>query len=172
MKKTVIFFCIFAIVSLGQTLAASKIKVVDGDSLEIGSRRIRLLGIDAPEYMQKCYDKEGLAYDCGLSAKDFLQGLVDKAQSEKHKIKCVPQDVDRYKRELCVCYAGDVNLNLQMVKSGWAVSYKSDVYNKVQRRAKERGVGIWQGKFMRPEFYRALAREREKEQQKEKNIVK
>lgn len=27
---------------------------VDGDSLEIGSRRIRLMGIDAPEYDQFC----------------------------------------------------------------------------------------------------------------------
>ena len=34
--------------------AENQIKVVDGDSLEIKGKRIRLAGIDSPEYRQHC----------------------------------------------------------------------------------------------------------------------
>ena len=45
------------IMQLMQPVAAkSKIYVVDGDSIFIGEREIRLSGIDAPEYHQSCFD--------------------------------------------------------------------------------------------------------------------
>ena len=37
----------------------SRIHVVDGDSIFIGEREIRLSGIDAPEFYQPCWDEEG-----------------------------------------------------------------------------------------------------------------
>ena len=38
--------------------AEAKIKAVDGDSLVWGDLRIRLLGLDAPEYRQTCGDQD------------------------------------------------------------------------------------------------------------------
>ena len=55
--------------------ANEKIKVVDGDSLELGRRRIRLLGIDSPEYVQDCYDKQHKKYSCGIKAKKYMEKL-------------------------------------------------------------------------------------------------
>lgn len=49
---------------------------VDGDSLEIGSRRIRLMGIDAPEYDQFCKKNNGELYPCGQLAADYLKTLI------------------------------------------------------------------------------------------------
>lgn len=40
-------------------------RVVDGDTLEVGSERIRLFGIDAPETKQLCKNKSGKDYACG-----------------------------------------------------------------------------------------------------------
>ncbi|TIT92457.1 MAG: thermonuclease family protein, partial [Mesorhizobium sp.] len=42
--------------------------VNDGDSLTLGTERIRMRGIDAPEYTQTCR-KEGADYPCGRLAR-------------------------------------------------------------------------------------------------------
>ncbi|MBO5441212.1 MAG: hypothetical protein J6A09_01420, partial [Alphaproteobacteria bacterium] len=52
--------CFFLKVCNAEEIISSPInplKVVDGDSLEIGPSRIRLTGIDAPEYLQQCKRK-------------------------------------------------------------------------------------------------------------------
>ena len=164
MKKLICLIVAVILVYFTQeTVASSNIKVVDGDSLEIGTKRIRLLGIDAPEYFQECHNQNGKPYKCGQAAKKYLEELVDKGKAAGHKLKCRTEDVDRYGRDLSVCTTGDINLNLEMVKAGLAVSYKDDRYDLVQKRAKDKKIGIWQGKFMRPEFYRALKRSKEKQ---------
>lgn len=56
---------------------------VDGDSLEIGSRRIRLMGIDAPEYDQFCKKNNGELYPCGQLAADYLKTLI---AEKKHNL--------------------------------------------------------------------------------------
>ena len=130
---------------------------VDGDSLENSSRRIRLQGIDAPEYKQKCFDKLGKKYRCGIEALDYIKKLMT---GKTIRCECEAKP-DRYGRELCVCYADDIEINRQMVAHGQAISYRSDRYNEEEKTAKEQKLGIWQGKFMRPELYRALKRERD-----------
>jgi len=131
--------------------ANEKIKVVDGDSLEIGSRRIRLQGIDSPEYVQNCYDKHHKKYSCGIKAKKYMEKLI--AQGN---IECREDSKDRYGRSLSTCYSGTQNLNEAMVRAGWAVAYRDEdgIYNRAEQAAKEQKLGIWQGKFMRPELFR------------------
>ena len=146
-----------------KTVASSNVKVVDGDSLEINTRRIRLLGIDAPELFQECFDKKGQTYMCGQEAKDYLQKLIETEQNKGEKLKCRAEAVDRYKRDLSICKIGKINLNLEMIKNGLAVAYKEDMFQAAQNKAKKAQKGIWQGKFMRPELYRTLKREQEKQ---------
>lgn len=146
-----------------QTLASVDVEVVDGDSLQTNVKRIRLLGIDAPEYFQECEDENGKKYMCGQEAKAYLESLIKKGYRNGEKLKCVAEGIDHYKRELSICRIGDVELNFEMVKEGYALSYKNEKYALVEKRAKQRKKGIWKGKFMRPEIYRAIKREREKE---------
>ena len=134
--------------------AGEKIKVVDGDSLEIGSRRIRLNGIDSPEYTQDCYTQNHKKYSCGIKAKHYMEKLIAEGN-----VECREVDVDRYQRSLSVCYIGDRDLNAEMVSAGWAVAYRDDgKYEEAEQVAKQHKRGIWQGKFMRPELYRFLER--------------
>ncbi|MBR1648630.1 MAG: thermonuclease family protein [Alphaproteobacteria bacterium] len=149
---------IFYFYPQGEVIALSsrdKIKVVDGDSLESGKRRIRLLGIDAPEYKQYCFDESHKRYWCGISAKQFLERLI-----KQKDVNCVENSLDRYKRSLSTCYIGDMNINEKMVKSGWAVAYRDETnnYKRAEEYAKKHRLGIWKGKFIRPELYRFMQR--------------
>lgn len=164
MKKIIALIIAIILTEIAtQTIASSTITVVDGDSLEIGGRRVRLVGIDAPEYLQSCEDSTGKSYMCGQSAKAYLQDLIEKGHEQGEKLKCTVEGIDQYKRSLSVCKIGNVNLNLEMVKAGYAVSYKSETYKPAEKHAKQSRKGIWQGKFMRPELFRALERKKEKQ---------
>ena len=136
-----------------ENYALGKIKVVDGDSLEIGDDRIRIVNIDAPEYRQYCYGGDGDKYLCGQEALDYLRSIIN------DKVYCKKMEKDRYERFLAECYLEDgTNIGAQMVLNGWALSY-GDAYKEEERIAKQKKKGIWQGRFMRPELFRALQRE-------------
>ena len=92
-------------------------RVADGDSIELGGERIRLRGIDAPEFDQTC-QSSGADYPCGRKAREALVGLIGGAQ-----VTCEGWERDRYGRLLASCSARGVDLNRQLVQSGWAVAY-------------------------------------------------
>ena len=54
---------------------AGRAVVNDGDTLTLGGERIRLRGIDAPEYTQVCM-RSGVEYNCGGEAARALRALV------------------------------------------------------------------------------------------------
>ncbi len=158
MRKILIILLMLYCVCASITVEA-KVVVVDGDSLLIDGRDIRLEGIDAPEYNQKCYDAQNKLYDCGQKAKEMLQKLV--AQG----VVCKKRKTDRYKRDVSICYAGSIDVNKEMVHSGWAVAYTRYLrdYEKDELEAKNAKRGIWCGRFMRPELFRVLEREQKRE---------
>ena len=41
-------------------------RIVDGDTLAIGSEKVRLQGIDAPETDQFCLNANGVRWTCGI----------------------------------------------------------------------------------------------------------
>lgn len=131
--------------------SSEQILVVDGDSLEIGKKRIRLMGIDAPEYDQSCKDEKGALYPCGKQSAQYLQNLIN-----HKKIKCKIHKKDKYDRELCTCYADDKNLNAQMIKDGQAIVYLESDYHSEQETAQKEKKGIWRGIFIHPRLFRLL----------------
>lgn len=130
----------------------ARIKVIDGDSLMVGKCEIRLSGIDAPEYHQWCFDKDGREYECGQESLKALQRLIHQ------DLHCDTLARDKYKREVAVCKSKGVNINKKMVEIGWAVAYKryTNAYDKAEQEARKERRGIWQGRFMKPELYRIL----------------
>lgn len=158
-------FCFISILALFFSAKADAAGAVvqDGDSLIIGERRIRLDGIDAPEFTQTCFDGQNKEYDCGKKSLHYLENLIANAEI---KCSCLSEK-DRYKREICECFAGNVSLNKKMVAAGWAVTYRDKTYLLAEQEAKQNKRGIWQGKFMRPAIYRIL----HKAEQKSKNSL-
>ena len=134
-------------------------KVVDGDTIKINSKKIRLYGIDAPEKKQKC-KKTYLTISFMSFTKDYMCGelstqkLIKKIN--KQKLNCDILDVDRYKRLIGECFKRNINLNSWMVSNGYAVAYRkySKKYVSDEINAKNNKLGIWQGKFEMPWDYR------------------
>ena len=148
MKKIVLICMLFS------SLAAAQIKVVDGDSLEMNGERIRLDGIDAPEFSQICHDAQNQEYECGQTAKAYLQDLTTDSDVQ---CNCLP-DVDKYQRKICECFINATSLNRAMVTAGMARAYRNEKYRKDEEDAAMHKRGLWQGKHMRPALYRILHR--------------
>ena len=154
MKKMIFAMCVFgAVLAKTENLFADeKYKVVDGDSLEYGYLRIRLIDIDAPELFQMCYDEDNRLYECGKKATKELEKLMSNVA------ECKELGVDRYKRKLMECFGkDDISINQKMVLGGWAVSYGKR-FKEEEKEAKKQKSGVWKGRFMRPELYRALGK--------------
>lgn len=132
------------------------LKIIDGDSFFIGKTEIRLEGIDAPEYFQECYDAEDNPYPCGKKAKKALEKLVSS------DIRCKKITRDKYRRVVAVCYNGKLNINREMVAQGHAVAYKryTHEFDDAEKSARSLKKGIWQGRFLKPEFYRILKKQK------------
>ena len=134
-------------------------KVVDGDTIKINSKKIRLYGIDAPEKKQKC-KKTYLTISFMSFTKDYMCGEVSTQKLikkiNKQKLNCNILDVDRYKRLVGECFKRNINLNSWMVSNGYAVAYRkySKKYVSDEINAKNKKLGIWQGKFEMPWDYR------------------
>jgi len=122
--------------------------VIDGDSIEINGKEIRLKGIDSLEYDQSCKENEtGEVWLCGEEGTKHLKELV-----LNKKLKCILNEKDKYNRWLAYCYDGHVFINEDMVANGYAVanSYFDKSFVKAEQIAKERKIGIWSSDFTKP----------------------
>ena len=160
--KFIIIFFLFQISKAEEIYGIPKI--IDGDTVHIKSKKIRLEGIDAPEIKQQCKKpflkisaiigfEFNKSYSCGVIAK---KKLIDKIDNSK--IKCISSSKDRYKRFLATCFKNKINLNKWMVRNGNAVAYKrySKDYVRDEAYAKENKLGVWEGSFIMPEKWRKL----------------
>ena len=121
--------------------------VIDGDTIEIHGRRIRLHGIDAPESRQTCLDANGAAWRCGQQAALALQDLIG-----RRTVTCDERDVDRYGRVIGRCLVGDLDINEWLVAQGLALAYRhySMDYVPAEIEARAAGRGMWAGTFEPP----------------------
>ena len=121
-------------------------RVIDGDTLMVGSKRVRLFGIDAPESDQRCR-AAGRSWTCGREASRALAGRIDGLP-----IACDERTRDDYGRSVAVCRRGGTDLNRWMVAQGWALASRrySQDYVAAERTAKSSRRGMWRGESVPP----------------------
>ena len=127
----------------------------DGDSITVGTREVRLFGIDAPEFDQTC-TRNGASWACGTEAADHLSRLVT-----GRDVRCRLVSTDQYDRAVSRCTVGTTDINAAMVESGYATAYRqySADYVAAGTRAKAARRGIWSGTFEAPGAYRREERQ-------------
>ena len=125
--------------------------IVDGDSIRLAGRSIRLQGIDAPEWDQTCLDQNGRSWRCGRAASRALR-----ERTRGQTVSCQPRALDRYGRTIATCALADgSDLNGWMVRQGWAIaSGYSHLYTAEEAQAKADKRGIWAGTFTDPAEWR------------------
>ena len=125
----------------------------DGDSFIMRGQKVRLWGIDAPEYYQNCLDALGKEYPCGKHTRQFFEDLA-----RGRSVLCdIMPAAKRESRIVAKCSLGEADLGSQMVSSGHAIDYtyfSDGFYNSEERAAKSGQKGIWQGAFTEPYQWR------------------
>lgn len=127
----------------------------DGDTLRLGTQRIRRYGIDAPERHQGCQHADGTAWTCGADATKALAGFIG-----GRSVSCDKRDVDPYQRIVAVCAVAGQDLGLWLVSNGWALAYRlayrrySSDYVVAEDQARKAKRGLWAGAFQPPWEYR------------------
>ena len=137
MKSILLFFLFFTLSLFSAEITGKVIKIADGDTITIldsnnRKYKIRLDKIDAPELRQYF----------GINAKNHLVSLISGKQ-----VKVIYRKKDRYKRILGIVYLHEKEINLQMVKDGFAWHYsfydKSPEYIEAEQKAKQNKSGLW-----------------------------
>ena len=114
-------------------------KITDGDTVVLtDGQRIRLACVDAPEKKQLW----------GKAATEKLRSLLPIGSS----VSVNPVDVDKYGRTVAVLFSGETNVNLEMVRDGYALVYRKylgncpgggDDFLAAEDLAKQQGLKFW-----------------------------
>jgi endonuclease YncB( thermonuclease family) len=134
-------------VAHADNLFTGSVRVIDGDTLVLGKRHIRLEGIDAPETDQVCLDADRQRWNCGITARENLAAHI-----AGRPVLCEPQGEDRYGRTLAICSADRQDLNAWMVREGLALAFTrySREYVDEETAARKEEKGMWIGAFVAP----------------------
>lgn len=123
------------------------IRVVDGDTVHVllGNRveKVRYIGIDTPELRHPRWGEE----PGGREARKVNRALVD---GRRVRLELDVQVRDRYGRLLAYVWVGDLMVNAELVRLGYAqvmtippnVRYQA-LFVRLQRDAREAGRGLW-----------------------------
>jgi len=148
-----------------RTVEGTVSKVSDGDTVQVitpeGTKlRVRLYGCDAPEtekINRKTWQisKPGQPY-----GEESLHALQSKVYKKKVRLDII--DIDRYRRMVSVIWLGNRNINLEMVREGYAEAYREYLkgpsrsqFINAERQAMAERNGIWGlSNYERPSDFR------------------
>lgn len=119
-------------------------RVIDGDTIEIeGGERVRYLGIDTPETADPRKPVQCFGIEASKKNQELVEGKTVRLEKDI-------TDRDKYGRLLRYVWVGDLFVNLELVKQGFATSYSyppdvkyQDQFLAAEREAREAGLGLW-----------------------------
>ncbi|WDF70141.1 thermonuclease family protein [Sphingobacterium oryzagri] len=124
-------------------------RVIDGDTFVVADGspkggKVRLIGVDAPETRNSGKRKIGFY---GKEAKEYLHKLIDGKQV---RLAYDAGKRDRYGRLLAYVYVGNLFINADLVKKGYAQVYTvppnvkyAELFVELEREARQGKRGLW-----------------------------
>jgi len=128
---------------------------IDGDTIRVNQRPVRLWGVDAVERKQTCV-ADGRPYGCGEKATGALASFLGSTP-----VRCEVVDTDKYDRSVARCTSNGRDVGGYMVSIGWALDYTAyshGAYLVQEARARSAKLGIHGGAFVQPADYRRTER--------------
>ena len=128
-------------------LGGPVVRVVDGDTIHVridaGVEKVRYIGVNTPEVHHPTKGEE----PGGREAAEVNRRLIE---GKTVRLELDVQERDRYGRLLAYVWVGDVMVNAELVRLGYAqvmtvppnVRYQQ-LFLKLQREAREAGRGLW-----------------------------
>ena len=120
------------------------------------SRKIRLMGIDAPELPRGRQLGQFYAYESTMYLNQAIKSKT---------VQLLVFNKDRYQRLLTEIYLDNRNINIEMLTTGNAEVYKGknnkqiniDQYLEYEKFAKNKHLGIWHNQnYISPYYYRKI----------------
>ena len=145
--KWILFICLFffncaeaqnKLLVKSSEQAGTVVKIIDGDTFDLLTKekntiRIRMNGIDCPERKQDFYKV----------SKDALAAYIFKKE-----VKLINTGRDRNKRTIAIVFCNEENINLAMIRNGYAWHYKKystdSSFAKAEKQARTAKKGLWQ----------------------------
>jgi len=137
-------------------LFSGPLRVIDGDTMDVGARRVRLHGIDAPELGQICTNPDGARWDCGTWVANEVR-----ARFAGQIARCTAVEQDRYGRTVARCVVAGQDVGQMLVSDGLALAYRkyAMAYDLDEKGAVVAGRGLHGSLMARPEAYRQSLRD-------------
>lgn len=122
-------------------------KVINGDTIELRGRYLKLFGVAAPISNQTCADSRGRSYACGQEAARWLKSWIS-----GHELECRVVQQDGRGNMVGTCAFGQYDIGAALVNAGWAVANikVTDIYVPYEMQAQQNLRGLWQGQFYMP----------------------
>jgi len=132
-------------------------EAIDGRSFSDDSgRQYRLHAVDAPEIGQQCIGADGGKYMCGEQSRDALARMIDGILT----CDLVGPGDGEWRDVRCYDFSGR-DIGSRLISDGWAVPDRMGGgldYVMDEMEAEARQLGLWQGRFVTPDRWRAGAR--------------
>ena len=127
------------------------VRVIDGDTIDVGSTRIRLHGIDALEKGQTCTTLTGQNWGCGDWTTRQVRDRFEGAQAQCERI-----EEDKYGRVVARCAVNGADIGATLVSEGLAYAYRtySMDYDLLEKQAFVADIGIHGFSAQSPARYR------------------
>lgn len=150
-QLVVVLLFVSSSVWAGQRSLQGKImQVKDGDTVVVSPVEggefftCRLYGIDAPETTHPRFGKSGQPY--GEEASKELKKMI-----LGQEVEVTTTGQKTYKREVCIIKKGGQDINLEMVRKGYAWAYRqylkrpyASEYIDAEKSARDKRLGLWQ----------------------------
>jgi len=116
------------------TADPEQVIVIDGATLRLAGRVLRLRGVDPPSHSMSCS-----SVDCGAAATNALAARVREA-----RVFCSTMGADALGRAFAVCQVRGMELNQAIIEAGWARADTSEQgLRRAEATARAAKRGVW-----------------------------
>ena len=121
----------------GDTISG-RAQVTDGDGIKVRGYRVRLAGLDAPEWNQPAKHRFGFCFNHGKRVKRALKSEVG-----GKRVRVAVEGFDRYGRVLGTVSRRGQDVGEWLVRSGHAIACFDNRYQAAERAARSERLGMW-----------------------------